>query len=310
MQRSLLRWARRSLLESGQTVTDSRAPSTARRVAILGTGLIGGSVAAALRTAQPALSIAGCAPQGDAGRAKELGLIDEAFTDAASAVAGADWVVLAAPVPVLPDLLSTIAPALGAATRLTDCGSTKRSVVEAARMRLGHAFDRFVPGHPIAGSEHSGPDAARADLFRGRRWVLCPVNPSQQSLCAELRSLLAPAGAVWSEMTPDAHDRLFAEVSHWPHVVAFALGEAIARGGLGDAAIEFSGGGLRDTSRISASSPDLWAGILLDNADAVLESAERYRESLEGLVAAIRARDREALRAHLETARQWRSRLR
>jgi prephenate dehydrogenase len=280
-----------------------------QRIAILGTGLIGGSVAAALKTGKRRVVLAGYSPGADARRALELGLIDEAFTDPASAVVGADWVVLAAPIPALADLMSAIVPALEPQTILTDCASTKRSVVDAARERLGEAFDRFVPGHPIAGSEHSGPDAARHDLFRGRRWVLCPVNDAQRSHCDALKELLSPTGAVMSEMSPSQHDRLFAEVSHWPHVVAFALGASIARGELAQSAIEFSGGGLRDTSRIAASSPELWAGILLDNADAVLESAERYERELTTLIQALRGRDRDTLISVLSEASRWRQRL-
>jgi len=279
------------------------------RIAILGIGLIGGSLAAALRARGVAASIAGCAPGDDAARASELGLVDEAFTDPVAAVQGADWVVLAAPVPAMDSLMRSIAPVLGAATRITDCGSTKRSVVESARSALGAAFSRYVAGHPIAGSERSGPDAANPDLFRGRRWVLCPVSDAQREHCGALRQLLEPTGAVISEMMPEAHDRLFAEVSHWPHAVAFALGAAIARGGLADSAIEFSGGGLRDTSRIAASSPDLWAGILLDNADAVLESAGRYRAELDRIIGAIESRDRATLIDGLEAASRWRRRL-
>jgi len=279
------------------------------RIAILGIGLIGGSLAAALRARGVGASIAGCAPGGDAARARDIGLVDEAFTDPVAAVQGADWVVLSAPVPAMSALMHTIAPALGPATRITDCGSTKRSVVDSARSAFGAAFARYVPGHPIAGSERSGPDAANPDLFRGKRWVLCPVDAAQREQCDALRELLEPTGAVISEMSPDAHDRLFAEVSHWPHVVAFALGAAIGRGALADQAIEFSGGGLRDTSRIAASSPELWAGILLDNADAVLESAERYRVELARIVSALERRDRASLIESLEAASRWRRRL-
>lgn len=279
------------------------------RIAILGVGLIGGSLAAALRARGVSASIAGYAPGADAARALEIGLVDEAFADPVAAVQGADWVVLAAPVPAMAGLMRQIAPALGAMTRITDCGSTKRSVVDSAREAFGPAFARYVAGHPIAGSERSGPDAANPDLFRGRRWVLCPVNDAQRQHCAALRQLLEPSGAVVSEMTPDAHDRLFAEVSHWPHAVAFALGAAIARGALADSAIEFSGGGLRDTSRIAASSPELWSGILLDNADAVLESAARYRDELDRIIAAIESRDRATLVDCLEAASRWRRRL-
>ena len=135
------------------------------------------------------------------------------------------------------------------------------------------------------------------------------MDDAQRAHCSALGHLLEPTGAVISEMLPDAHDRLFAEVSHWPHAVAFALGAAIGRGDLADRAIEFSGGGLRDTSRIAASSPELWAGILLDNADAVLESAERYRDELARIVAAIERRDRAGLLESLETASRWRRRL-
>lgn len=279
------------------------------RLALVGTGLIGGSLAAALRQGEEAPFITGFAPGNDAHRARELGLIDQVCASVAEAIAGADWVVLAAPVPALPALFGEIAPVLAPHTRLTDCGSTKLSVIRAAREQLGPAFERYVPGHPIAGSEHSGPDAARPDLFRGRRWVLCPANEAQQMHSETLRALLAPTGAVVSQMSAEQHDRLFAEVSHWPHVVAFALGAAIGRGDLADQAIEFSGGGLRDTSRIAASSPELWAGILLDNAEAVLASGERYRRELDGLMHALAARDRETLLDVLERASQWRRRL-
>ncbi len=280
-----------------------------QRIAIIGIGMIGGSFAAALRArAHPAV-IAAFSPGGDAARARELGLVDEVYPDAASAVRGADWVVLAAPVPALPALFREIRPVLGAATRITDCGSTKASVVQAARAELGEAFDRFVAGHPLAGSERSGPDAANPDLFRGKRWLLCPVSSAQQAHCADLRALLAPTGAVVSEIDPREHDRILAEVSHWPHAVAFALGAAIARGDLADQAIEFSAGGLRDTSRIAASSPELWAGILLDNLEPVLESGERFQAELDGLLRALRERDRPALIESLSLASRWRKRL-
>lgn len=294
------------LVGSGASTRSARARV---RLALIGTGLIGGSLAAALRLGEDRPFITGFAANNDAYRARELGLIDQACASVAEAVDGADWVVLAAPVPSLAALFGQIAPVLASHARLTDCGSTKLSVIQAAREQLGPAFSRYVPGHPIAGSEHSGPDAARPDLFRGRRWVLCPANESQQAHGAELQALLAPTGAIVSQMPAEQHDRLFAEVSHWPHVVAFALGAAIGRGDLAQQAIEFSGGGLRDTSRIAASSPELWAGILLDNAQAVLASGERYRRELDGLMDALATRDRAALLDVLERASQWRRRL-
>jgi len=279
------------------------------KVAILGTGLIGASLAAALTQARAGWHLAGYSPGDDAQVARALGHLDSACTSVAEAVTDAAFVVLAAPVPALPALFAQIREALAPQAIVTDCASTKSSVIEAARAALGDAFLRYVPGHPIAGSEHSGAQAADADLFRGRRWLLCPLASTPRQHCAAVTRFLEPTGARVETLDPLAHDRLFAEASHWPHAVAFALSAAIAGHELAQDALEYSGAGLRDTTRIGASSPTLWADILLDNRDACLGSAERFRACIEQIENGLRNADREALVQLFSLASRWRNQL-
>jgi len=280
-----------------------------QRIAILGVGLIGGSLAAALKRAGAVAQVAGYSPNDDARVARALGHVDVACDSVAEAVGGASFVVLAAPVTAMPELFVQLRDALEPLAIVTDCGSTKRSVIDAARRGLGDAFLRYVPGHPIAGSEHSGPQAADPDLFRDRRWLLCPVDTTPQQHCETVRRLVETVGAQVSTLDPALHDRVFAEASHWPHAVAFGLSAAIAGGELAEQALEFSGAGLRDTTRVGASSPTMWADILLDNRDACLASAARFRASNEAIVAALEAGDRDALVAIFSVASRWRNRL-
>ncbi|HMM50131.1 MAG TPA: prephenate dehydrogenase/arogenate dehydrogenase family protein [Burkholderiaceae bacterium] len=280
-----------------------------QRLAILGVGLIGGSLAAALKRAGAVAQVAGYSPNDDARVARALGHLDVACDSVAEAVAGASFVVLAAPVTAMPELFAKLRDALEPQAIVTDCGSTKRSVIDAARRALGEAFLRYVPGHPIAGSEHSGPQAADPDLFRDRRWLLCPVDTTPQQYCEAVKRLLETVGAQVSTLDPVLHDRVFAEVSHWPHAVAFGLSAAIAGGELAEQALEFSGAGLRDTTRVGASSPTMWADILLDNRDACLASAARHRATSEAIVAALEAGDRETLVTIFSAASRWRNRL-
>ncbi len=279
------------------------------RVAVIGVGMIGGSVAGALRAHGACEEVVGYSPAPDGARALELGLIDRLAASVSDAVEGAERVVIAAPIPAIPGVMRAMAPALRSDALITDCASSKRSVIAAAERELGPAFERFLPGHPIAGSERNGPDAARPELFQGKRWLFCPVNPTQAQWCETWRQLLGVTGARFSEIDPDLHDRVFAEVSHWPHALAFAMGAAIARGELADHAVNFAGAGLRDTSRIAASPAELWAGILLDNVGPVLESAGRFRAELDRMIDALERRDRSALVEILDTSSRWRRRI-
>jgi len=280
-----------------------------RKVAILGVGLIGGSVAAALSRAKVGWHVAGYSPGDDARIARALGHVDSACDTVGEAVQGAAFVVVAAPVPAMPALFAQIRESLEPQAVVTDCGSTKRSIIEGARNALGEAFLRFVPGHPIAGSEHSGAQAADPDLFRGRRWLLCPVDATPAQHCEAVTRLLEPTGAKVEMLDPLLHDRVFADVSHWPHAVAFALSAAIAGHELCERALEYSGAGLRDTTRIGASSPTLWADILLDNRDLCLESAQRFCDGIDEIRRALRDGDRDALVQIFSAASRWRNRL-
>ena len=286
--------------------TERAARPRWRRAAILGTGLIGGSVAAALRERGLAAQIVGCSPGADGPRAMELGLIDCCEADAAHAVVGADLVVIAAPIPVIPGLLSLIREHLSPDALVTDCASTKRSTIEAARQALGASFARFVPGHPIAGGEGHGPDAARATLFERCVAVLCPQDDTDPAYAAHASGLWAELGARVVTMGAEEHDRLFAEVSHWPHAVAFALCGAIASGQRAEPARQFAGAGLRDTTRIGASSADLWADILIDNREAALDCARAFEREMSRITQALQDGDRDRLRACFEAASAWR----
>lgn len=277
-----------------------------RRAAVLGVGLIGGSVAAALRERRLADEVVGHSPGPDGPRALALGLIDRLAADPAQAVQGADLIVLAAPIPTLPGLFAAIREHLDADAVLTDCASTKRSAIAAARAALGDAFARFVPGHPIAGAERHGPDAARADLFQARAAVLCPQPETAPQALQRVHTLWAALRARVVEMDAAEHDALFAEVSHWPHAVAFALCGAIAAGPRAEPARRFAGAGLRDTTRIGASSAQLWADILLDNRDAVLRCAGDFERELRAISDALAAGDRQALVERFEAASRWR----
>ncbi len=285
------------------------APAFAR-VAVLGIGLVGGSVAAALRAREMAARIVGYSPGDDAERARSLGLIDAVATSPAQAVEGADLVVLAAPIPALPGLLGEIAADIGSETLVTDCASTKQSTVAAARSALGSsAYRRFVPGHPIAGRELRGPEASRADLFEGGTVVLCPQPQTDPQACERIARTWKALGATVVMLDAKEHDALYAEVSHWPHALGFALCAAIASGERAEAALRLAGAGLRDTTRIAASPAALWADIVLDNREAVLECARTFEREARAVTDAIRDGDRAALVKCFELAGSWRRRM-
>ena len=183
------------------------------------------------------------------------------------------------------------------------------SVITAAQACLGSAFDRYVPGHPIAGSELSGPTAARVRLFHGKRWLLCPVNEAQHAHTSRLLEFVAALGAHGSIVPAQDHDDLFAEYSHAPHALVFAMCEALATGPHAARLSELAGAGLRDTTRIGASSPPLWTDILIDNAARTIESLDRFSASLAMFRAALEQGDRAAVEAMIQRASDWRAKL-
>ncbi len=282
------------------------AEGAIERITIVGAGLIGASIALALRRALPACRIVAVDPDPAVRAALMPDIAHAASDDLAAGLRDAQVVFVACPVAAMADVLETSARAAPADCLVTDCASTKATVMAAAADAFGLDSPRFVAGHPIAGSEGSGPQAARAELFDGRIWLLCPAGPAQKRAAARLGDLIGRLGARVESIHPAAHDAMFAEFSHWPHAVAFALCAAIADGAFADAARHFSGAGLRDTTRIGASSPALWTGILLDNRESVLASARRFRGKLDALEAALESSDAAALESLFRAASHWR----
>ncbi len=279
------------------------------KLVVIGVGLIGGSLACALRKAGVVGEVVGVG-RGLANLelAVELGVIDRYSQDAASEVVTADVVVIGATLGATEKILETIAPALGAHTIITDVGSTKASVVAAARAALGDKFSRFVPGHPIAGTEHSGAQAAFADLYRGHRVILTPVEETDPQALAGVHDMWRAAGARVTHMSVADHDRVLAATSHLPHMLAFTLVDMLAAADDADDIFAFAAGGFRDFTRIASSNPEMWRDIALANRDALLEICTAYGQRLETLTQALRARDGRALELSFARAKEARDR--
>jgi prephenate dehydrogenase len=276
-----------------------------RHVAVIGAGLVGGSVAlAALRAGVERVVITDVDPEVRA-RARDLGLAHEVADETAAAVADADLVILAIPsahVPAVAQLLATAAPMQAI---LTDVSSLKSHLVPEVEQMLVSSDaspGRFIGGHPMAGSEHSGPEAADGSLFQGATWVLTPTPRTDHEALRRLSAFLRELGARVLALPPDRHDALVAVVSHLPQVAASCLadvaGDAMATSG--QAVLAVAGGGFRDTTRIAASDPALWLGILEGNRAAVLDALDRYRDRLDELRDALAGGDGAAVTALLE----------
>jgi len=260
---------------------------TFRRLAVIGVGLIGGSVALALKRAGAVGHVVGVGRgRANLERALELGVIDEIAADPASGVAGADMSVVAVPVGQFDSVLRAILPGLAPEAVITDGGSTKQDVIEAARPALGARWPRFVPAHPIAGAEHSGVDAARADLFDARNVVLTPLPETDEEATRRAEAMWSICGARVARMKPAEHDRVFAAVSHLPHVLAYALVAMIAQREDAERLFGFAAGGFRDFTRIASSSPEMWRDIALANRDALVAEMDHYGAVL-GVVRAL-----------------------
>jgi len=277
------------------------------RVAIIGVGLIGGSFALALRAAGACGSIVGVGrnPR-NLSRARALGVIDEEAGDPAQAAQDADLVLLAAPVAQTPEILAALAPRLGPRTLLSDAGSTKRDAAAAARTVLGAGAAQFVPGHPVAGAEASGVDAARADLFRGKRVILTPLAENAAEDVARVEAMWRACGAQVSRLTPEAHDAVFAAVSHLPHLLAYALVHAFAGRDDHDRLFDHAGAGFRDFTRIASSSPEMWRDICMANRDLLQAECLRYQEALDVLRQMLERQDAAALEQAFTRARDAR----
>jgi prephenate dehydrogenase len=280
------------------------------RLAVAGVGLIGGSLAAAARAAGLAGEVVGYGrSEANLRTALDRGLVDRVTQDAAAAVAGADAVVLAAPVGGCAALAAALRPHAAPGTLLTDVGSVKGALVaalEAAWAGIGPV----VGAHPIAGSEASGAAAARGDLFRGRRCILTPTAATDAGALARVRALWEGVGARVEEMAPDLHDELLARASHLPHVVAYALAAAVADAHpRGRRALDYVGTGFRDATRIAGSPPALWRDIALANAPALRSALGEFRAALDRLEALVAGGDGAGLERALAAAQAARRRL-
>lgn len=283
------------------------------KIVIFGVGLIGGSFALAQKRAVGAVRIVGVGrTAAPLQRAIELGIIDSASSADPAALASclqdAGLVLIAAPVAQTETILRMIAPHLQAGTIVTDAGSTKSDVVAAARRALGVKLAQFVPGHPIAGRESNGPEAALVDLYVGKKVVLTPLPENAPADVARVAAAWQRCGAVIHQLTPEQHDRVFASVSHLPHLLAYALVDDIARKPHADLLFQYAASGFRDFTRIAGSSPEMWRDVALANQAALLIELDAYTTQLAQLRTALAQGDGSALEAIFTNAQQARQR--
>lgn len=278
------------------------------KLVVCGVGLIGGSFALALRRAGTVGHIVGVGRKpASLERALELGVIDEIATDWATALDGADLVLLATPVGQLDAIMSAMAPHLGPNTVVTDAGSTKRDVIEAIYRRLDAQLPRAVPAHPIAGAEKSGVDAAFADLFVGRKVVVTPLPENDPAAVERVRAAWAACGATVVDMAPQEHDRVFAAVSHLPHLLAFGLVHDLAGRANAELLFSHAASGFRDFTRIAGSHPEMWRDICVANRQALLAELDQYLAELAYLRALLMAGDGARLEQLFDEAQRARN---
>jgi len=275
------------------------------RVALIGLGLIASSMFWAMKRGGLAGEVTGYARSVETRTtAREIGLCDRVCDSAAEAVAGADLVVLCVPVGAMGAVAREIGPHLKPGATVTDVGSVKRAVIEAVSPHLPEGM-HFIPGHPLAGTEHSGPRSGFAELFENRWCLLVPVEGTKPAAIARLRSLWEAIGAHVDEMDADHHDLVLAVTSHAPHLIAYTMvGVADDLRRVTDSeVIKYSAAGFRDFTRIAASDPTMWRDVFLENKDATLEILGRFTEELFALQRAIRTGDGDHLHAYFTRTR-------
>lgn len=266
------------------------------RLCVIGVGLIGGSLALALKKAGFCKEVIG------AGRneqrlmkAQELGVIDHYETDYAKAVSKADIVFVAVPLGSMADIFRKIEPALQSHTLITDGGSAKYCVVEDAIAVFGSKLKQFIPGHPIAGTEKSGCEAAFDSLYQKRRVILTPLEDNARKDIDTIKAMWQAAGAEVDEMTAQHHDLVLAGTSHLPHLLAFGLVDCLNQVDDVDEIFRFAAGGFRDFTRIASSDPVMWRDICLSNREAVLAMMQRFETEMDILKNAINSKDGDQL---------------
>lgn len=278
-----------------------------KKLVIFGVGLIGGSVALAIKQHLPDLFITGVGRKDDPPlQALQLGVINLATDDAAHAVSDADMVLIATPVAQTAQIFQQIYPVLQAHTVVTDAGSTKSDIASYAAQFLAEKHCQFVGGHPIAGAEKSGIHAAQPDLFIGKKVVLTPEASTLPMALHQTEILWHQCGAEIHQMTAQAHDAIFAAVSHLPHLLAFTLVSALSSRKNANEFFDYAASGFRDFTRIAASSPEMWRDISLANRSALLGEIQAYQQQLQHLATLLEQQDGEALLEMFSVASQKR----
>ena len=275
-----------------------------QRLTVIGVGLIGGSFALKLKQLGLVNEVVGCGRNStNLNKALELGVIDIAYTDPTLAVAGADLVVLAVPLGSIAPIYQQIAPFLAPDAVVTDVGSAKASVIAEIAGLLGECPGQFVPGHPIAGREQSGVEAADSELYQGHRVILTPLSHTNEAAIAWVHALWQAVGAQVSSMSATYHDEVFAATSHLPHLLAFALVDMLNEHPELGNVFQYTAGGFRDFTRIASSDACMWRDIALQNHSAILKWLDAYQAELAKLAELLQTQNGAALQQLFATAK-------
>lgn len=279
-----------------------------KKLTIFGVGLIGGSLALALKNAGYCETIVGCSrSESHLQRAVELGVIDSYTLDAKEAVKGADVILLAVPMRAIPTILSEIAEHIEADAIITDAGSAKGSVIAAAKNAFNGVLPpNFVPGHPIAGREKSSVEAAIVDLYLGQKVILTPTIETSAEAFFKIKKMWQATGAIVETLAVKHHDDVLAATSHLPHVLAYSLVNTLSKSDYGDAVFDYAAGGFKSFSRIASSDPVMWRDICLENKDSILAALNDFQQDLSDLSEAISREDADQLEKTFVNAKKTR----
>jgi prephenate dehydrogenase len=278
------------------------------QLGLIGCGMMGGSFALAMKRAGLVKRVVGYSKSpSTTERARQMGVIDVEAPSALLAVSGADLVLLAVPVSATEATFKAIRHLVHKDSLIMDVGSTKREVVDAARRVLRDQVGVFVPAHPIAGKELSGVEHADADLYTGRQVILTPIERTFATQLAKAEKVWTALGCQVQQMSPEAHDAAYAAVSHLPHLLAFALINAVAGQEQGKTFLDLAGPGFRDFTRIAASDPNVWRDILVSNREELLTQSRHFQRALHALESAIAIGDAKALETLIEQASNTRA---
>jgi prephenate dehydrogenase len=281
------------------------------RLTIVGAGLIGSSLSLALKQAGQVGEVTGYGrSEQNLEKGVEIGVLDHYELDLGKAVDGADVVVLAVPLGAMKAVFTDLAPKLSDHTVITDVGSAKGTVVDDARAGLGEHFERFVPGHPIAGTEQSGVEAGFATLYQDRKIILTPVAETNADAVSVIEAMWQDCGAQVEQMSVDHHDHVLAATSHLPHMLAFSLVSHLSKMSDQDEIFGYAAGGFRDFTRIASSDPVMWRDICLSNGDALQTLIDGFISELGQVRDAIERRDPDALFELFRDAKHTRDQLR